>query len=361
MTQLEEFSHPEIITATRNFSEDLIIGRSKKQWLYKASIPKLSQGFVVVKRFLESKRTNLHAMVEEVKIHRSMEDRPSPYILKLLGYCAEDKDPLLVYENESPGDKTLAHCLQQETLEWSSRLKIATNIASAIETLHGADDRFAHVSVYLRNLQSDDILLDRMKKPKIADFSSGIVMPTSANCKNYSRTIRPGLAIGPTVYIDPYYMKTGQLSEKTDVYSFGVMLMELVTSMIASDTFPSTAFGSHKNLVSLITETVHLGTLFEHDIVDPSFDASQSCRDSILAVANLATKCCASNPRSRPSISAVRRELEVIMMNYFQLPLTTILNGNKPQHPHQGLNSQQLYDMMTQRYKIMSSISNFSI
>ncbi|KAL2632864.1 hypothetical protein R1flu_004343 [Riccia fluitans] len=360
MTKLVEISYPEIIKATSNFSEDLIVGRSKKQWLYKATIPKLSQDIVVVKRFFEVKRTSLPAVQEELKIHRSMEGRENPHVLKLLGFCSHEKDPLLVYEFVAPGDKTLIESLQRETLEWSNRLKIATNIASALETLHGADDRHASVSVYLRNLQASDILLDAHKKPKIADFSSGIVMPTSEKCRSYSETIRPTQIIGPQVYIDPYYLKTGQLSEKTDVYSFGIILMELVTSMSADDTFPSTAFGSHKSLVSLITDTVSVGTLFEHSLVDPSFDTSQPCRESILAVARLAIKCCASSPRNRPLISVVRRELEKIMINYFQLPLSTILNLNKKPRPHQGLTSQQLYDMMTQKYKVMASINRFA-
>ena len=304
-THIRIFIGSELKVATNNYADDMKIGAGGFGAVYKG---KLETGqLVAVKKALVSEDGDNKELVNELIILTQIHHK---HIVKLLGCCLETKTPLLVYEYASNG--TLADHLQ-ESLDvryfgWDQRVTVALQTAEALSYLHCS----ASPPILHRDVKSTNILLDDQWCAKVGDF--GVSRLVRNGEKHISTVVQ-----GTLGYLDPEYFQTLQLTDKSDVYSMGVMLVELITSLKPVDTDHRDP--QFSNLALLFLHHMKEGSLEE--IIDPRLeiiDDSVSTlsrqawriRSSICSVASLALRCLELTGRDRPSMMEVEHELREI-------------------------------------------------
>ncbi|KAI3778478.1 hypothetical protein L2E82_07812 [Cichorium intybus] len=216
LDELPFFSLNEIAKATTNFSIDNKIGEGGFGPVYKGV---LKDGQVVaVKRLSETSQQGLDEFKNEVICVAKLQHRN---LVKLLGYCIHGKEMILIYEYMD--NKSLDLFLFDETrslmLNWPKRFHIIHGIARGILYLH-QDSR---LQIIHRDLKAGNILLDAEMNPKISDFGLArkfVGQDDMAKTKN---------VIGTYGYISPEYAVHGRFSVKSDVFSFGVIVLEIVS------------------------------------------------------------------------------------------------------------------------------------
>ncbi|CAG7901783.1 unnamed protein product [Brassica rapa] len=285
--------------ATDNFDEKNILGRGGFGIVYKGELP--SGKTVAVKRMESSviSGKGLDEFKSEIAVLTKVRHRN---LVKVEGYCLESNERLLVYEYMPLG--TLSSHLfnwQEEglqLLEWSRRLIIASDVAKGVEYLHSQ----AHQSFIHRDLKPSNILLGDDMRARVADFGLVRLAPEG------TQSIETKIA-GTFGYLAPEYAVTGRVTTKVDVYSFGVILMELLTGRKALD-------------VKRSEEDVHLVTWFRRmfinkdsfpKAIDASIDINEETLPSINKVAELACHCSAREPHQRPDMSHVVRVLASLL------------------------------------------------
>ncbi|KAI3690994.1 hypothetical protein L2E82_49207 [Cichorium intybus] len=200
-------------SSTNNFGESEILGVGGFGCVYKARLD--DNLHVAVKRLDGGSQDAIKEFQTEVdllsKIHH-------PNIITLLGYCVYDETKLLVYELMVNGSlETQLHGPSSgSNLTWHSRMKIALDTARGLEYLH----ENCKPSVIHRDLKSSNILLDSSFNAKLSDF--GLAIMDGAQNKN---NIKLSGTLG---YVAPEYLLDGKLTDKSDVYAFGVVLLELL-------------------------------------------------------------------------------------------------------------------------------------
>ncbi|XVE59255.1 hypothetical protein DITRI_Ditri05aG0031300 [Diplodiscus trichospermus] len=218
-----------------------------------------------------------------------------PNLVRLVGYCAEDDERgiqrLLVYElmcNKSLEDHLLAR--MPLLLPWVPRLKIAQDAARGLAYLHEEMD----FQLIFRDFKTSNILLDEDFNAKLSDFGLARLGPAEG-FGHVSTTV-----VGTIGYAAPEYVQTGRLTAKSDVWSFGVVLYELITGRRALErNLPR----SEQKLLEWVRPYVSDSKKF-HLIVDPRLEG-QYCMNSAQKLASLANKCLMKNPKSRPKMSEV--------------------------------------------------------
>ncbi|KAK6926982.1 Protein kinase domain [Dillenia turbinata] len=279
---LRVFSFAELKSATRGFSRALMIGEG---------------GFQGHKEWINE--VNFLGVVNH------------PNLVKLVGYCAEDDERgiqrLLVYElmrNKSLEDHLLART--PSPLPWITRLKIAQDAARGLAYLHEDMD----FQLIFRDFKTSNILLDEDFNAKLSDFglarqgpSAGLGhVSTSAShicipCTYASDCLK---VVGTVGYAAPEYVQTGRLTAKSDVWSFGVVLYELITGRRALErNLPR----SEQKLLEWVRPYISDPKKFHH-IIDPRLEG-EYCIKSAQKLASLANKCLMKHPKSRPKMSEV--------------------------------------------------------
>ncbi|XP_071736927.1 receptor-like protein kinase 7 [Rutidosis leptorrhynchoides] len=217
-------------------------------------------------------------------------------VVKLYCSISSEDSNLLVYEympNGSLWDRL--HTYQKIEMDWSVRYEIALGAARGLEYLHHACDR----PVIHRDVKSSNILLDEEMKPKIADFGLAKIVQ-SEKVVDSTHTIA-----GTYGYIAPEYGYTTNVTEKSDIYSFGVVLMELVTGKKPMEP----EFGENKDIVYW----VHNEMRSKDDVValvDPSI--LKESKEEAVKVLSIAVRCTMKLPALRPSMRMVVKMLEEI-------------------------------------------------
>ncbi|KAK2988958.1 hypothetical protein RJ640_000758, partial [Escallonia rubra] len=230
-----------------------------------------------------------------------------PNLVKLLGYCLEDKIFLLVSEYVQKG--SLEHHLfnhNADLLPWITRLNIARGAAQGLSFLHGRKRKAMY-----RSFKASDILLDMDFNAKLSDFGLANSSPTSG--PSIFSTLTDGdngyinFPRKDVGYVDPEYMATGHLTVKSDIYGFGAILLEILTGLRVFDMDRTNGldlvryvkpFLTGRNLRSILDRRL------EHDC--PLED------EVLLAVAAIALKCLEDYPRNRPGVEEVLETLEQI-------------------------------------------------
>ncbi|XP_019185674.1 PREDICTED: receptor protein kinase TMK1-like [Ipomoea nil] len=278
-------------SVTNNFSEENILGQGGFGTVYKGE---LHDGTKIAVKRMESGVITGKGLAEfksEIAVLTKVRHR---HLVALLGYCLDGNEKLLVFEYMPQGtlSKHLFNWAEEgvKPLGWTRRLTIALDVARGVEYLH----TLAHQSFIHRDLKPSNILLGDDMRAKVADFGLVRLAPEGKG------SIETRIA-GTFGYLAPEYAVTGRVTTKVDVFSFGVILMELITGRKALDE-------------SQPEESMHLVTWFRrmylnkdtfHKAIDPTLDLDEETLASISTVAELAGHCCAREPYQRPDMGHV--------------------------------------------------------
>ncbi|KAG8076541.1 hypothetical protein GUJ93_ZPchr0006g43425 [Zizania palustris] len=299
---LRTFTFIELRQATKNFRPDSVLGeggfgRVYKGWVDEKTMNPVKSGTGMV---VAVKKLNSESMqgYEEWQSEINFLGRLShPNLVKLLGYCWEDKELLLVYEFMAKGSLE-NHLFKRgcPPLTWELRLKIAIGAARGLAFLHASEKQ-----VIYRDFKASNILLDANYNANLSDFGLAKLGPTGSNSHITTRVM------GTYGYAAPEYVATGHLYVKSDVYGFGVVMLEMLSGQRALD--PNRPNGQ-LSLVDwakpYLADRRKLTRL-----MDPRFEGQYNSKQALRA-AQLTLNCLAGEPRSRPSMKEVLETLEQI-------------------------------------------------
>ncbi|KAK7391017.1 hypothetical protein VNO78_19295 [Psophocarpus tetragonolobus] len=221
-----EFGLATIEAATNNFSQDQRIGKGGYGEVYKGILPNGEE--VAVKRLSTNSKQGAEEFKNEVLLIAKLQHKN---LVRLIGFCQEDGEKILIYEYVP--NKSLDHFLfdpqKHRQLTWLERYKIIKGIARGILYLH-EDSR---LKIIQRDIKPSNVLLDNAINPKISDFGMARMVATDQiqGCTNR--------VVGTYGYMSPEYAMHGQFSEKSDVFSFGVMVLEIISGKKNSCSFES--------------------------------------------------------------------------------------------------------------------------
>ncbi|KAE9466946.1 hypothetical protein C3L33_01134, partial [Rhododendron williamsianum] len=208
------FTYEELASATNGFSQANILGQGGFGYVHKGVLPNGKE--VAVKSLKSGSGQGEREFQAEVEIISRVHHR---HLVSLVGYCIADGQRMLVYEFVA--NKTLEfhlHGKDQPTMDWATRMRIALGSAKGLAYLH--ED--CHPKIIHRDIKAANILLDNNFEAMVADF--GLAKLSSDNYTHVSTRV-----MGTFGYLAPEYASSGKLSDKSDVFSFGVMLLELIT------------------------------------------------------------------------------------------------------------------------------------
>ncbi|KAJ6964210.1 serine/threonine-protein kinase PBL5 [Populus alba x Populus x berolinensis] len=291
----QTFTFEELVAATDNFRSDCFLGEGGFGKVYKGYLEKISQ-VVAIKQLDQNGLQGIREFVVEV-LTLSLADNPN--LVKLIGFCAEGDQRLLVYEYMPLGSlENHLHDIppNRQPLDWNARMKIAAGAAKGLEYLHNE----MTPPVIYRDLKCSNILLGEGYHPKLSDFGLAKVGPSGDHTHVSTRVM------GTYGYCAPDYAMTGQLTFKSDVYSFGVVLLELITGRKAID---QTKDRSEQNLVAWARPMFKDRRNFSC-MVDPFLQGQYPIKGLYQALA-IAAMCVQEQPNMRPAVSDV-----VLALNY---------------------------------------------
>ncbi|KAG9443987.1 hypothetical protein H6P81_015327 [Aristolochia fimbriata] len=284
-SMFRRFSYKETKKATGNFGT--VIGKGGFGTVYKAEF---SDGFVAaVKRMNKVSEQGEDEFCREMELLGRLHHR---HLVALRGFCIEKQERFLMYEYMENGSlKDCLHSPEDTPLSWKTRVQIAIDVANALEYLHFyCDPPLCH-----RDIKSSNILLDGNFVAKVADFGLAHASRTgSINFEPVNTDIR-----GTPGYMDPEYVVTQELTEKSDVYSYGVLLLELVTG--------KKAIHENKNLVEWSQKFLLTDSRLS-ELVDPAL-ANSFNFEQLQTVVRVIRWCTQKEGRARPSIKQVLRLL----------------------------------------------------
>ncbi|KAJ7967468.1 Kinase family protein [Quillaja saponaria] len=284
-SMFQKYNYREIKKATDDFNT--ILGQGGFGTVYKAH---LSDGLVAaVKRMNKVSEQGEDEFCREIELLARLHHR---HLVALRGFCIKSHERFLMYEYMANGSlKDHLHSPGKTRLSWRLRIQIAIDVANALEYLHFyCDPPLCH-----RDIKSSNILLDENFVAKVADFGLAHASKDGSICFEPVNTdIR-----GTPGYMDPEYMVTQELTEKSDIYSYGVLLLEIVTGR--------RAIQDSKNLVEWAQIYIASETRLM-ELVDPSIRESFDI-DQLQTVASIVRWCTQREGRARPSIKQVLRLL----------------------------------------------------
>ncbi|KAF8085888.1 hypothetical protein N665_0643s0017 [Sinapis alba] len=282
-----QFDFKVIEAATNKFSICNKLGQGGFGKVYKGTLPNGLQ--VAVKRLSETSGQGEKEFKNEVVLVAKLQHRN---LVKLLGYCFEREEKILVYEfvpNKSL-DYFLFDSRMQIQLDWTRRHKIIGGIARGILYLH-QDSR---LTIIHRDLKAGNILLDADMNPKVADFGMARIFEMDQTEASTRRVV------GTYGYMSPEYAMYGQFSMKSDVYSFGVLVFEIISGRKNSSLHEMD--GSLGNLVTYTWRVWNNGSPLE--LVDSSFGENYQTHEIIRCI-HIALLCVQEDTEDRPTMSAI--------------------------------------------------------
>ncbi|KAI5659751.1 hypothetical protein M9H77_28544 [Catharanthus roseus] len=291
---LKRFTIRELQIATNNFSSKNILGQGGFGVVYKGCLP--NRTLVAVKRLRDPNFTGEVQFQTEVEmiglaLHRNL--------LRLYGFCMTPEERLLVYpymSNGSVADRLRDTDQEKPSLDWGKRLHIALGAARGLVYLHEQ----CNPKIIHRDVKAANILLDESFEAVVGDFGLAKLLDTRES--HVTTAVR-----GTIGHIAPEYLSTGQSSEKTDVFGFGILLLELITGLKALDAGNGQVQkGMILDWVRNLYEGKRLEVLVDRDLKG-SFEAEE-----LEKVVQVALQCTQSNPNLRPRMSEVMKILEAI-------------------------------------------------
>ncbi|KAL0886163.1 hypothetical protein Bca101_010146 [Brassica carinata] len=283
--------YEDIMRMTENLSEKYIIGHGASSTVYKCVLKNCKP--VAIKRLYSHNPQSGKQFETELEMLSSIKHRN---LVSLQAYSLSPLGSLLFYDYMDNGSlwDLLHGPTKKKTLDWDTRLKIAYGAAQGLAYLHhDCSPRIIH-----RDVKSSNILLDKDLEARLTDF--GIAKSLCVTKSHTSTYI-----MGTIGYIDPEYARTSRLTEKSDVYSYGIVLLELLTRRKAVDD----EFNLHHLIMS---KTVNNAVM---EMADP--DITSTCKDLAVVkkVFQLALLCTKRQPSDRPTMHQVVRVLGSFMLS----------------------------------------------
>ncbi|KAK1357567.1 Proline-rich receptor-like protein kinase PERK5 [Heracleum sosnowskyi] len=287
-----QFSIEDLASATGGFSDANLIGQGGFGFVHKGVLPNGQE--VAVKSLKTGSGQGEREFQAEVEIISRVHHR---HLVSLVGYSIADTQRMLVYEFV-PNNTLEYHLYNKENvMDWPTRLRIAVGSAKGLAYLH--ED--CHPKIIHRDIKAANILLDNNYEAMVADF--GLAKLSSDNFTHVSTRV-----MGTFGYLAPEYAQSGKLTDKSDVFSFGVMLLELITGRKPFD--PMSKY-SDDGLVDwarpLMTKALDDGNYSE--LVDPRLENNYNPQEMARMVA-LAAASVRHSARRRPKMSQIVRTLE---------------------------------------------------
>ncbi|KAJ4718577.1 Kinase family protein [Melia azedarach] len=274
--------------ATNNFRESNLLGEGGRGRVYKARFNE--KLLVAVKRIDDAGQSAEREFDNEINWLSKIQHQN---IISLLGYCIHDETRFLVYEMMQNGslENQLHGPARGSELTWHLRMKIAVDVARGLEYLH----EHCHPPLVHRDLKSSNILLDSDLNAKLSDFGLAVTAGTQ------NRNVKLSGTLG---YVAPEYLLEGKLTDKSDVYAFGVVLLELLMGRRPVEKMSPTQCQSMVTwAMPQLTDRSKLP-----NIVDPVIRDTMDLKH-LYQVAAVAVLCIQPEPSYRPLITDVLHSL----------------------------------------------------
>ncbi|XP_020239456.1 cysteine-rich receptor-like protein kinase 25 [Cajanus cajan] len=274
-----------IKAATNNFSYENKIGKGGFGEVYKGFL--IDGRHIAVKKLSRTSRQGAAEFKNEVLLIARLQHRN---LVEFIGFCLDEEEKILIYEYVS--NKSLnyflfdTHELQKE-FSWSKRHNIIGGIARGILYLH----EYSRLKVIHRDLKPSNILLDENMNPKISDFGLARIVEIDQQEGNTNRII------GTYGYMSPEYAMLGQFSEKSDIYSFGVMVLEIITGQKNAGSYE--LYNVADGLLSLVWRQWMDQTPL--NILDPKLRENY-CKMEVVKCIQIGLLCVQENPDARPTM-----------------------------------------------------------
>ncbi|KAF6138966.1 hypothetical protein GIB67_010692 [Kingdonia uniflora] len=301
---VQVFTYKELELATDGFNEANVIRNGRFGSVYKGI---LSDGSVAAVKMLNSEDGIIKQGERAFRIEVDLLSRlHSPYLVELLGYCADQHHRLLIFEYMPNGSlQQHLHPItkKHQPLNWGARLRIALDCARALEFLH----ENSVPPVIHRDFKSNNIILDHNFRAKVSDL--GLAKMGSSHKINGHISTRP--LLGTSGYLAPEYVSTGELTTKSDVYSYGVVLLELLTGRIPVDTKRPPE--EHVLVSWSLPRLTNREKVVE--MVDPDLQGQYSKKE-LIQVAAIAAVCVQHEADYRPFITDVVQSLIPLVKSF---------------------------------------------
>ncbi|XP_012855559.1 PREDICTED: putative receptor-like protein kinase At5g39000 isoform X2 [Erythranthe guttata] len=286
----------ELQLATEDFSESHLIGRGGFGRVYKGLIDNGRKTVALKRQKLESHQGSREFLTEI----ETLTELRHINLVSLIGYCNEHGEMILVYEYMAYG--TLADHLYKRSrkgedrtsLTWKQRLTICIGAGRGLDYLHTGH------SLIHRDVKASNILLDENFVAKVSDFGLAKYLSSSKLQQSHVST----KVKGTFGYFDPNYVNTGKLTIKSDIYAFGVMLLEVLSGRSAMD---PRAAEDEQVLTKWARENISNGNLYQ---IIASNLRGEITDDSLKAFVEVAERCLHDEPKKRPTMAQVVFQLE---------------------------------------------------
>lgn len=300
---LKSFTFNDLKNATRNFRADSLLGEGGfgyvfKGWLDEITLAPCKPGTGMVVAVKQLKPESFQGHREWLAELNYLGQLHHENLVRLIGYCVESDNRLLVYEFMTKGSLE-NHLFRKgvQLMTWGKRMRTAVDVARGLSFLHSLD-----ANVIYRDLKASNILLDSEFNAKLSDF--GLARDGPDGDKTHVST----RVIGTRGYAAPEYVATGHLTPKNDVYSFGVVLLELLSGRRA--TGEENPGGAEETLVEwakpFLSDSRRVLRIMDSRL------GGQYSKKGAQAAAALALQCLNVDPKLRPTMDEVLATLELL-------------------------------------------------
>ncbi|KAF7849774.1 hypothetical protein BT93_L0293 [Corymbia citriodora subsp. variegata] len=304
---LRTFDYATLKAATDDFSSETKLGEGGFGPVYKGKLPKGQ--YIAVKRLSKTSNQGLEEFENEVTLTASLQH---VNLVRLVGFCTNREEKMLIYEympNKSL-DFYLFDPIRKYMLDWVKRVHIIEGITQGLLYLQ----EYSNFTIIHRDLKASNVLLDDEMNPKISDFGLARIFRKDDLEVNTSRIV------GTYGYVPPEYVRKGIYSMKYDVYSFGVLLLQIISDRRTSCYY---SLNENLNLLEYAYELWKDDKCME--FIDPSLDdSSSSCK--LMRCMQMALLCVQEKPGDRPSMLEVSSMLknESSAVNFPKKPVFSI-------------------------------------
>ncbi|KAL5076968.1 hypothetical protein RYX36_015952 [Vicia faba] len=332
------FKYSDLKAATKNFSEENKLGEGGFGEVYKGTLK--NGNVVAVKKLVLGKSSKIdNDFGSDVKLIISSVDHRN--LVRLIGCCSKKQEKILVYEYmaNSSLDKFLFG--DKKSLNWKQRCDIILGTARGLAYLHEEFD----IAIIHRDIKSSNILLDDNLQPKIADFGLARLLPGDRS------HLRTGVA-GTLGYTAPEYAIHGQLSEKADTYSYGIVVLEIISGQKSTEVKEDDDDGDY--LLQKSWKLHERGRQLE--LMDKTLDPNDYDGEEVKKMIEIALLCTQASAGMRPTMSEVVVLLQTkSLVEHLQLTMPVFLDTNlKSREGHSTSTGSSTYNA-TASFSVLSA------